>query len=78
MALFGIFGINQNVVQVYNDKYVELFGQDLIDVALKAGWIIKKSKKHHFILEVTVASLKNCCLFVTFLNLYLVIQVCQV
>ena len=37
MALAAIFGVNEDVIQVNNDKNIELFGQDLIDIALEAG-----------------------------------------
>lgn len=78
MALFKIFSINQNVIQIYNNKYIKLFGQDLIDVAMEAGQRIKEIKKHYLVLEMTVLGLENRFLFVIFLNPHLVIGVCQV
>ena len=38
MAL--IFGINKDVIQIYNDINSEFFGQDLIDITLKADWSV--------------------------------------
>lgn len=33
--LAWIFGINQNVIQIHNEKNIKLFGKNLIDVTLK-------------------------------------------
>lgn len=35
--LIHLINVNQNVIQVYNDKTVQLFGQDLVDITLKAS-----------------------------------------
>ena len=37
VALAFIFDLNEDVIQVNNNKNIELFGPDLIDVALEAG-----------------------------------------
>ena len=41
VILAFIFGVNKDVIQVNNYKNIEFFGQDLIDVALKAGRSIR-------------------------------------
>lgn len=33
----GLARVLQNVVQIHDNKNIELFGEDLIDVVLKAG-----------------------------------------
>ena len=37
MTVVFIFGVNEDVIQVNNDKNIELLGQDLINIALEAG-----------------------------------------
>ena len=37
MTLVFIFGVNKDVMQVNNDKDIKLLGQNLLDIALKAG-----------------------------------------
>ncbi len=51
LKLTGVFGIDQNVVQMYNNKHVELLGKDLIDVALEAGRSIGESERHDLMLH---------------------------
>ena len=37
MILTIIFGVNQDVIQVNNDKNIKVVDQNLIDIALKVG-----------------------------------------
>ena len=37
VALAWIFNVNQDVIQVDNDKNIEFFGQNFVDVPLEAG-----------------------------------------
>lgn len=37
MALGLIFDINPDLFQRYDDENIEVFGQDLVDITLKAG-----------------------------------------
>ena len=37
VSLPWIFDIDKNIIQIYNDKDIELFRQDLIDIALEAS-----------------------------------------
>ena len=37
VGLARVLGMDQNVVQIHDNKNIELFGEDLIDVALKAS-----------------------------------------
>ena len=37
VTLVFIFGINEDVIQINNNKNIELFSQKLIDVALEAS-----------------------------------------
>ena len=35
VALTWVLSINEDIIQVYDDKDIETFGQDLIDITLK-------------------------------------------
>ena len=41
VSLAYILGVDQDVILVNNHKNVKFFGQDLIDVTLKAGWCVR-------------------------------------
>ncbi len=40
MVFFLILSINEDVVQVYNNKNIELFYQDLVYIFLEYDWYI--------------------------------------
>ena len=41
MILALIFSINKDIIQINNNKNIEFLDQDLIDVALEAGWSVR-------------------------------------
>ncbi len=65
-------------VQVYNNKNIKLFYQDLVDISLKCGWCNSQSKKHYLVLEIAIAGFKSCFLILIFSNLYLIISIDEV
>ena len=40
MTVTLILSIDEDVIQIHNDKDIKLFSQDLVDIALEAGWSI--------------------------------------
>ena len=64
VAISVIISIDKNVVQVYNDKDVNLFSKNLINVFLKAYWCVCQSKKYHLVLKLAIPSLERHLLFV--------------
>ena len=66
MSLAFVLYINDDVVQVNNDKDIQLCGQDFIDITLEASRYIGETKKHDLVLKMTVLSLKNRLPFITF------------
>ena len=68
MRLSGIFDINQDIIQVYNNKDIKLLSQYLINVFLEGGWSIRYAKKHDLIFEMTVSSFERYFLFIVFTN----------
>ena len=41
MAMVFILNVNQNVIQVENDENIKFFGQNPINIALKATWSVE-------------------------------------
>lgn len=78
VQLNKVFGINQDVFQIYDDKNIKFFNNNFIGTALEAGRSIKKSKRHDLILKLTVLSLKSHLLFIVFTNSHLVRKTSQV
>lgn len=63
---------------MHDDKNVELFCEDLIDIALKTSQSIRKLKKHDLILKIAISNIKNSFLFITFPNTHLMVGISQV
>lgn len=45
MWLAWVFGEDQDVIQIYHNKDIKLFGKDRIDVILKTSGYIQKAKR---------------------------------
>lgn len=69
--------VDQNVIQVYNDKNVQLFGQNLVDIPLNTGQRIDQVKSHDLALEIALFSLECCLLFINFLNWHPMVHISQ-
>lgn len=41
MILTLIFSINKDIIQIYDNKNIQFFGQDLIDITLEASRSIR-------------------------------------
>lgn len=74
MWLAGILSLDEDIIQVDYDKDIELLGEDLIDISLKASWSLRQTKGHHLVLKVAVSSLKSGLLFVTIANSHPVVD----
>jgi hypothetical protein len=52
--MFGMFflilGINQDVIQIYHDKLVEVVHEDIIHQARERSWSIGQAKRHDGVL----------------------------
>ena len=75
VSLAEIFDVDQDVVQIYNNKDIKLFGQDLIDVTLEGGRSIEETKGHNLVLKMPIPSSNSHFPLVTFSDLYLMICV---
>lgn len=59
VGLIRILGVDQDV-QIYDDEDINLLGENLVDVALEAGWCIGKAKGLDLVLESIVAARAGC------------------
>ena len=73
MAFALIFGVDEDIIQIHNDKDIELFRKDLIDVVLECCWSVGQSKKHYLIFKMVVSGLENSFLLISFANSHPVI-----
>ena len=74
----GIFGVNQDVIKVHNDKNIKFFYQNFIDIVLEVGGSIKMTEKHDLVFEMAIPHLKSYFPLVTIPNSHLIICICQV
>ncbi len=78
MKLFKILSIDQDIVQVYYNKDIKLFSENLIDVVLKADGCVRQAKEHYLVLKVAVSGMKGCLLLITFSNLCLMVNTSEI
>ncbi len=68
MWLAGVFGIDQDVIQIHHNEDIKLFNKDLVDVALKTGGCVEKSEGYYLVLKVAVSVAEGRLLFIIFSN----------
>ncbi len=68
MLFSFVFGLDENVIEIYNHKNVVFLCQDLGDIVLEYSRYIGQSKRHYLVLEVAIAGSESCLLFLTFSN----------
>ena len=56
MAIFFIINVDEDIVQLYNNKNVELFGKNLVNISLKVWQYVCQSEKHYLIFKVVILS----------------------
>ena len=74
MTFSFVFSINENIIQIYNNKDIKLFHEDLIDIALEGCRSIGQSKKQYLILKVTISGPESSFLLISIANSYPVIR----
>ncbi len=78
MWLAKVFGIHQDVIQLYHNKDIKILSKNLIDVVLKTNRCVGKTEKHDLILQVTVSGTKGRFPFITFSNPHLIISIREI
>ena len=76
--LVQIFNVDQFAIQVYNNKDIKLFSQNLINISLESSRSIKKAKRHDLIFEISVLSLESCFLCIIFTNSHPIIGIDEI
>ncbi len=67
MLISLALSVDEKVIEVYDNKNVKLFCQDLIDITLKYDRYISQAKRYYLVFEVTIIGLKGYLLFIVFL-----------
>ena len=80
LYMFFILALNidEDVIEIYYHKKVELLCQDLVDITLKHSRCVGQSKKHDLIFKVAILGPENHRLFVSFPNSYSMIGIDQI
>ena len=73
-----VFDIDQNIIQIYNNKNIKFFYKNLVNISLKRSQHIRLTKKYDLILLMSILCLENYFVFITFPSFYLIIDICQV
>ena len=68
-----VLSIDEDIIQIHNDKDIKLFCKDFIDIVLECCQNIGQSKRYYLILEVIVSGPESSFLLILFTNSYMVI-----
>lgn len=60
--------VDQNIFSIENNKYVEFFSQDFIDVVLKTCKSVSLFKLYYLVFIISISSLNSCFLLIYFFN----------
>ena len=78
VSLAWVVNVDEDLIKVNNDKNIEFFGQDLVNMAQEASRWVGKPKKHYLILEVVVLSLKSRLTFIFLFYPHPMVSTCEV
>lgn len=73
-----MLGINKNVIEIYDKKYIKSLDQDFHNIFLKAFCYIKSDKRHNLIFKMAILGFKNRFLLIIFFYLFLIIYICEI
>ena len=78
MLLIFAFGVDKDVIEVHYHKNVELFCQDLIDIALEHSQCISQSKRYHLVFKMTITASKGRFPFIAFSDSHLMVGIDEI
>lgn len=78
MKIICFVNIDQNIIQVNNNKDIQLSYQYFIDISLQVCLCAGKTKWYHLILKMIICGIKSCFSHVFFANSHLVISTCWI
>ena len=67
-VVFLVFGVDEDIIQIHNNKDIEFFRKDLIDIVLECCQSVGELKKHYFLLEVAVSGSESSLSLISFAN----------
>lgn len=68
-----IIGIDENIIEIHNNKNIQFLSQDLIDITLKTSSNVEQAKQYDLLFAITIFSLKLYFPFISLSNLYLIV-----
>ena len=74
MALAQVVSVNENFIQVYNNKNIKLLSQNLVLVTLEMYQCIRKIKKNDLGLKVVIPGPKSGLPFITITKSHFVVS----
>ena len=77
-SLAWVLGVDDNVIEINNDKDIEFLGQDLVNVALEAGRGVGQPKRHYLVLEVAISSPESHLPFIALFYPHLMVSTREV
>ena len=78
MAFSIVFDLDEDIIQIYNDKDIKLFCRNFFDIVLEDCRSISQPKRHYLILKMIVFGPKSCFPFIFFANFHPVIVIYEV
>ena len=78
IAFSLIFNVDEDIIQIYNDKNFKNFCKNFIDIALEGDASIGQSKWHYLIFKIIVSGPESCFPLISFLNSHLVLGIYEV
>ena len=77
-VLFHVVGVDEDVIQVDKDAYIEHVGEDVIHEVLKSCWCISQTEGHNTPFKSAIVGVEGGFPFITFTDLNKVVGMLQV
>ena len=78
MWLAWIFGVDQYIIQIYYNKDIHFFSQNLVNIFLEDSRRIRKAKKHDLVFDVAISGSENGLKFINFVNSHPMIGISEI
>lgn len=72
------FNIDQDIIWVDNDKNVQIFAKDFVNISLETCLSIRQTNRYYLVLKIAISGTKPGLLFITFFDPYPMINTGQV
>ena len=78
VSLAWVLGVDEDVIEVNNDKDIKFLDKDLVNGALEAGRGVGQPKRHYLVLDVAVSSPESRFLFIALFYPHPIVNTCEV